>query len=85
LEELLSKPIVRVTCDYCGEEIINEREVAADGAVLCRTCANEGYYLIKSSPAEMCAIMEQTSVILSDQRERRIPPQSGGDPSLCSG
>ena len=45
LEELMSKPIVRVNCDYCGEEIINEREVVADGAVLCRTCANDGYYL----------------------------------------
>lgn len=61
LEELFSKPIVRVNCDYCGEEIINEREVVADGAVLCRTCANEGYYLIKSSPVEMCAIMNRPS------------------------
>src|SRR5271157_2780057 len=46
LEELISKPVVRVNCDYCGEEIINEREVNVNGAVLCRTCANDGYYLI---------------------------------------
>ena len=43
LEELISKPLARVTCDYCGEEIINEREVVRDGITLCRTCANEGY------------------------------------------
>jgi formylmethanofuran dehydrogenase subunit E len=53
LEELISKPLARVNCDYCGEEIINEREVVQDGIKLCRTCANEGYYLIKPGSAEL--------------------------------
>src|SRR5271157_4542925 len=61
LEELISKPLARVNCDYCGEEIINEREVVRDGITLCRTCANEGYYLVKSSPAELGAIIEHLS------------------------
>jgi formylmethanofuran dehydrogenase subunit E len=61
LEELISKPLVRVDCDYCGEEIINEREVIVNGAVLCRTCANDGYYLIKSAPAKLCASIEHPS------------------------
>ena len=61
LEELISKPLVRVNCDYCGEEIINEREVIVNGAILCRTCANDGYYLIKPVPAEMCRIIEHPS------------------------
>jgi formylmethanofuran dehydrogenase subunit E len=61
LEELISKPLVRVNCDYCGEEIINEREVTVNGAVLCRTCANDGYYLIKPAPAKLCAIIEHPS------------------------
>ncbi len=61
LEELISKPIVRVNCEYCGEEIINEREVVVNGTVLCRTCANDGYYLIKPAPAEMCAIIDHPS------------------------
>jgi formylmethanofuran dehydrogenase subunit E len=47
LETLLSKPNVRVNCEYCGEEIINERQVVVNGAQLCRTCANAGYYLLK--------------------------------------
>jgi formylmethanofuran dehydrogenase subunit E len=59
LEELISKPAVRVNCDYCGEEIINEREVDVGGAILCRSCANDGYYLIKPTPSEMCAIMDR--------------------------
>ena len=59
LEELISKPAVRVCCDYCGEEVINEREFVIDGITLCRTCANDGYYLIKSGSAKMSEIMSQ--------------------------
>jgi formylmethanofuran dehydrogenase subunit E len=46
LEVLISKPLVRVNCDRCGEEVINERQVVVDDAVLCRACANQAYYLI---------------------------------------
>jgi formylmethanofuran dehydrogenase subunit E len=42
--ELISRPHVHATCDRCGEEIINEREVARDGLVLCRACAGFAYY-----------------------------------------
>jgi formylmethanofuran dehydrogenase subunit E len=59
LEELISKPAVRVCCDYCGEEVINEREIVIDGITLCRTCADDGYYLIKSGSAKMREIMSQ--------------------------
>lgn len=50
LEALLSRPGLRVNCSACGEEIINQREVLVDGAVLCRTCAGQGYYLPKKPP-----------------------------------
>lgn len=46
LDVLISKPLVRVNCDHCGEEVINERQVVVDGAVLCRACAGQAYYLI---------------------------------------
>ena len=42
--EILSRPGVRVECDRCGEEIINEREVLRDGETLCRACAGGCYY-----------------------------------------
>jgi formylmethanofuran dehydrogenase subunit E len=45
LAVLLSKPGVRVNCDQCGEEIINERQVVIAGATLCQTCAGAGYYI----------------------------------------
>lgn len=45
IAEILSRPGVRVNCDQCGEEIINEREVAVNGRLLCRACAGERYYV----------------------------------------
>lgn len=44
VEKIVSRAIVRVNCDACGEEIINEREVLRDGQVYCQGCANPAYY-----------------------------------------
>jgi formylmethanofuran dehydrogenase subunit E len=41
---LVSKPGLKVICDACGEEIMNEREIVHDGQILCRACAGRGYY-----------------------------------------
>ena len=41
---LISQPGMRVTCEACGEEIMNEREVLRDGRVLCKPCALGGFY-----------------------------------------
>lgn len=51
LAQILSRPGHRVNCEACGEEIINEREVAAGGRVLCRGCAGEAYYAAEPAPA----------------------------------
>ena len=45
VEKIVSKARVRVACEACGEEIINEREVIADGRTLCRACAGASYYV----------------------------------------
>lgn len=44
LDELISHSGKRVTCERCGEEIINEREVLFEGKIYCRSCARGGYY-----------------------------------------
>lgn len=44
LEALISRPGIRVNCDICGEEIMNEREVIHEGTLLCRACAGGSYY-----------------------------------------
>lgn len=42
--KIVSRPGVRVNCELCGEEIINEREISHNGNILCRACAGQGYY-----------------------------------------
>jgi len=44
IEAIVSRPGVRVNCEACGEEIINEREIHRDGLTLCRACAGNAYY-----------------------------------------
>lgn len=46
MKALISRPRVRVNCSVCGEEVINEREIACHGMVLCRACAGESYYSV---------------------------------------
>jgi formylmethanofuran dehydrogenase subunit E len=48
VEQIMSRPGMRVNCDLCGEEIMNERELQKDGLTLCHACAGEGYYQLKS-------------------------------------
>jgi len=44
IEQIVSRPGVRVNCSVCGEEIINEREVYYQGSNYCRACFGQGYY-----------------------------------------
>jgi formylmethanofuran dehydrogenase subunit E len=44
VKAIISRAGVRVNCEMCGEEIINEREVFSNGRILCRACAFHGYY-----------------------------------------
>ncbi len=45
LDQIISRPGQRTTCENCGEEILNERQVFRAGQVLCRACAGKAYYL----------------------------------------
>jgi formylmethanofuran dehydrogenase subunit E len=44
MEQIVSRPGLRVNCDLCGEEVMNEREIHQNGLRLCRSCAGIGYY-----------------------------------------
>ena len=44
IEKIVSRAGVKALCELCGEEILNEREVVRDGAILCRACAGQAYY-----------------------------------------
>lgn len=49
IESIVSRPGVRVNCDVCGEEIMNEREAKQKGLTLCIACAHGGYYLVEQN------------------------------------
>lgn len=42
-EDLPGRPLSRVKCDACNEQVQDRREVRVDGKVLCRPCASGGY------------------------------------------
>jgi formylmethanofuran dehydrogenase subunit E len=44
LDRLISRAGVRVNCEMCGEEIMNEREVLRGGKILCRPCDGDTYF-----------------------------------------
>lgn len=44
IDSIISRPDVRATCQVCGEEIINEREIVRDRITLCKHCAGQSYY-----------------------------------------
>ncbi len=46
IESIISRPGVRVVCDHCGEEIMNEREVHVNGRTLCIPCAGKNSYYL---------------------------------------
>jgi formylmethanofuran dehydrogenase subunit E len=43
-EDMPGRPLRRIQCDSCGEHVQDMREVHRDGQVLCRPCAETGYY-----------------------------------------
>jgi len=43
-EDMPGRPLQRLQCDACGEYVQDMREVHRNGKVLCRPCADTGYY-----------------------------------------
>ena len=44
MQEIISKPGLRVICSRCGEEVLNEREEIVDEQPVCPACLGEAYY-----------------------------------------
>jgi formylmethanofuran dehydrogenase subunit E len=53
VEAIVSRAGVRVNCDLCGEEIVNEREIVREELTLCRSCAGQGYYRLVADFARL--------------------------------
>jgi formylmethanofuran dehydrogenase subunit E len=50
VSEIISRAGVRVNCGFCGEEIINEREIMIKDMALCKSCAGTSYYRVVKVP-----------------------------------
>ncbi len=61
--KLISRPGIRVNCSVCGEEIINEREIIVEGQPLCRRCAGDTYFILKSEAAWSSINLAEPSII----------------------
>ncbi len=46
-EDMPGKPLRRIHCDNCGVLVQDMREIYRGGQVLCRPCANGGYYIMQ--------------------------------------
>ena len=44
IDEIIGRPGVRVICDGCGEEIMNDRQVVTSKGLFCKACVGESYY-----------------------------------------
>lgn len=45
-EDLPGKPLRRITCDKCGEEVNDGREIIIDSEKLCKACYSTPYYKV---------------------------------------
>lgn len=52
LKQIISRHGLRVVCEQCGEDIINERYLQVAGKIVCRACAAGAYYM----PINQCDI-----------------------------
>ncbi len=55
IEQIVSRPGLRVDCAFCGEEIINEREIILEGKPYCMACGRGGYYHTASNLESLAA------------------------------
>jgi formylmethanofuran dehydrogenase subunit E len=61
IRSIVSRAGQRKECGDCGEEIMNERWVVRDGAILCRGCAGPCYYERVGVPGTADALHSQTA------------------------
>lgn len=47
-EDMPGRPLRRVRCDSCGEHVQDMREIRKNGRILCKPCAEGGYYEVKN-------------------------------------
>ena len=62
IRSIVSKPGMRVNCDVCAEEIMNERQVHRNSMTLCHPCAYGAYYRIGQNDILTCAVKHEAAL-----------------------
>ncbi len=55
-EDMPGRPLRRIKCDLCGEYVQDIREIYREGKILCKPCADGGYY--RTGEVASCEIHE---------------------------
>ena len=71
VREIIARDGVRVLCEVCQEEIINDRQVMRDGVVVCRACAGQAYYRQLSEWDHLPSLETQSDRPMSPLSEMR--------------
>ena len=86
-QDMPGRPLKRVACERCGEHVQDMREVHLNGRVLCKACAEGGYY--KNTDKD-----REASFLLSDVMQKshnamkirsKIWVEIGGEPVFGRG
>ena len=72
LDAMISRHGMRVVCERCGEDIINERGIKRNNQILCRACGGDSYYEPIPS-AEVFAEATTASRIVDMSLSRLVP------------
>ena len=62
IEQIISRPGLHVNCSVCGEEIMNEREIAVLETIYCRSCFWQSYYRAKDYAYPNSVVESQTNI-----------------------
>ncbi len=68
IESIISRAGMRVDCQDCGEEIMNERQIIQAGRTLCHACAGPAYYL-STPPSELVSNLLHSDKLTVDAEE----------------
>ena len=61
VSEILGRPGKKAICEFCGEEIINGREVIRKTMVMCQACVGNPYYQVFEPVGEANLISKKTN------------------------
>lgn len=61
-EDMPGRPLRRIKCDFCGEHVQDMREIYREGKILCKPCAEGGYYTEREKTSSMLHAMKISGI-----------------------